>query len=80
MSSPYFLEFHTNQQTYIVSQQPEPVKSIFSTHGVKISDLCFANHAQRKQLGKKLFLLAMQDELNNQHTSPLAALARKIIS
>jgi len=28
-----FIEFHTGKQTYIVSQSPESVKSVFQNHG-----------------------------------------------
>lgn len=80
-----FIEFHTNKQTYIVSQRPESVKSVFQNHGVKASDLRFSTNRQRKQLTKNLFLLALQEQLESnepekQATSPLAVLARKILA
>ena len=80
----HFIEFHTSKQTYIVSQNPESVKSVFQTHDVKASDLRFSTNQQRKQLTKNLFLLALQEQLEEnkvetQDTSTLALLARKIL-
>lgn len=80
-----FIEFHTSKQTYIVSQSPESVKSVFQAHGVKASDLRFSTDRQRKQLSKNLFLLALQEQLEidatqQQTTSSLAVLARKILA
>jgi len=80
-----FIEFHTGKQTYIVSQSPESVKSVFQNHGVKASDLQFSTDRQRKQLTKNLFLLALQEQLEStmpeeKSTSSLAVLARKILS
>ena len=82
----HFIEFHTRKQTYIVSQNPESVKSAFQTHDVKASDLLFSTNQQRKQFTKNLFLLALQEQLeknepekDRQDTSSLALLARKIL-
>lgn len=78
------IEFHTREKTYIVSQNPESVISVFQNHDVNPNDLQFSTDQQRKLFTKNLFLLALQeqlekDEFEKQEISPLALLARKIL-